>query len=97
MSGKLKQNHIAEDLEEVQENKVHLPEEKEFNEIYEVEAGVVAKADQQMFHFVFKNNRLSLISIFPKVVVSLCFFNLLYKMREKCGNHLFYNFIYNIN
>ena len=28
MSGKLKQNHIEEDLEELQENEVHLPEEK---------------------------------------------------------------------
>ena len=31
--GKLKQNHIAEDLEELQENKVHLQEEKEYNEL----------------------------------------------------------------
>ena len=33
MSGKLKQNHIAEDLEELQENKVNLKEEKEYNEL----------------------------------------------------------------
>ena len=33
MSGKLKQNHIKEDLEGLQESKVHFPEEKEFNEI----------------------------------------------------------------